>query len=310
MPTTERASAYRTAVDAIPDYPDTLRAAELIRERVQQLRDDVPRAGEAQRALTARLVAAARAGELPPPEELARQAWDAEHAGESTGPQVRALLVAAESLETDAERLLRAGASRAIAVLAEMVDDTLDRVRALLPDLGDVRTAEQSVSAPPAGREAYATLCALADQYADIRRAHRDLLRASWPSDGPQWNGSRILRFFAEIGNLDDLWPSWQTGHQAASTPAPSLNLGAAALAPPPWPSSADLIAGRYGVEYLLWAVDSEAQIWTPTAEQLRENYDQATAAAGKRERQAERRSGRKSTPDEGWHRANFAPQG
>jgi hypothetical protein len=107
------------------------------------------------------------------------------------------------------------------------------------------------------------------------------------------------MRYFAEVENVDEQWPSWPNGYQPGNDqPGPYLSMENATLTPPPWPTSADPVNATYSPEYVLWAAQTpDARIWVPTARQVREAYSQAHAAVQKREREAEKRAGRRDTP-------------
>jgi len=284
-------------LDAVPGYRDATAALALVQSRRAELH--IPNRAETLRALVDDLADAARAGHLPDTDELLRRAHDAEHGGSAAAVALRVLDQAAAALRSDIDRRLRAGAAHGFAILDRRVAHILDRVRDIAPALGNVRTADQAVNATPAVRDAYAELVHLVDAYTDTRRAHHWLLRLSWPSNGPQWDGASTLRYFAEVANVDELWPSWPNGYQPGNTsPGPFLDLQTATLTPPPWPTTGDPATATYDTEYLLWAATTQdARVWVPTAQQVRDAYKQAIDAVHKREREAERRAGRNDTP-------------
>ncbi|MEU6039762.1 hypothetical protein ABZ801_30610 [Actinomadura sp. NPDC047616] len=285
------------ALAAVPGYRDTTAALALVRRRRAEL--PIPNPGETLRALVNDVADAARAGRLPDADELSRRAHEAEHGGEAAAAQLRVLDQAATILRTEADQRLRAGAEHGIAALGPRVEHILARVRDIAPTLGGVRTAEQAVTATPDARDAYTELVRLVDAYTDTRRAHHWLLSLAWPSDGPQWAGGSSMRYFAEVANVDELWPSWPNGYRPGREVSNThLDLTTGTLAAPPWPTTSDPVTATYDTEYLLWAASTQdAQVWVPTAQQVRDAYAQAVDAVQKRERQAEKRAGRTDTP-------------
>lgn len=160
---------HRGALDAIGGYPELTAALARLNERIKVLRTPGPPPPDPV-DVGGRLLAGE---DLPEAGEIGQAILDAEHRTAVCGREVQVLDTVRDEQRGMREMALRAGSGAAFAWLGTQLDTLLDRGRAILSQLGTVRTFEQALDSehPTEARDQLRALRALATEYAVLREA-------------------------------------------------------------------------------------------------------------------------------------------
>ena len=233
----------------LPDQVvDAHRLAQRLAVEVSQ-----PRADQVHKARE-RLVAAfthAAADDAPWPD--GHDVLEAEAADRADKEALNALQRAATAAQANFAGLVSDVADDLIATsLRPAADRVLEETAQAAKALGAYATAgniEQLLTAPKAARDAWIALDALAGRYGVLRKARGVLVRAIHDSGHQQVDATNL---FAEIRNLNELWPTWRLRTQA------------------PWPDGPR--------QRMLWLISPGVDVWMPTVAEQEARYREVFA--------------------------------
>lgn len=210
-------------------------------------------------ALVADARAAIMAGE-PVPADLGEQLYAADHAVEWWTARKAVVKNIADSLKNEREYYEQTHGDELIEVLKPELVRILDEASEMIPRLGGAKTAEAAIDSGGDAVAAWSDLGVVANDYADLRRTHWEILRNGWTDN-------RIVLMTSEHGvhsaihRAEELW----TGGT------------------PPWPVE-DVLrpASRPTTTraFLLWANANREHVWLPTVSEVqaeRDRYREAT---------------------------------
>jgi hypothetical protein len=204
-------------------------------------------------ALVSETRAAILAGE-PVPADLGEQLYAADHAVEWWTARKVVVKNIADSLKDEREYFEKTHGDELIEVLKPELVRILDEAAEIIPRLQGATTADAVIDSGGDAVAAWSDLGVVANDYADLRRAHWEILRTCWTD-------SRIVLMTYEHGvhsailHAEELWtegtPPWPIEDTLRPTSRPTTNRA-----------------------FLLWANGNREHVWLPTVSEVRAERD------------------------------------